>query len=101
MRKSVVDSIMGLTKDLHKSGVVDTITVQNMEKLCLPEVKDYSSSDVVRIRKIYNLSQAAFASIINVSASTVKQWERGVKTPAGASRKLLSIIENKGIGALI
>jgi putative transcriptional regulator len=101
MRKSIANSIMSLTEDLHNSGVFDETTVQSMEKLCLPEVKDYSSRDIVRLRKTYKLTQSAFASVINVSASTVKQWERGAKKPAGASKKLLSIIENKGIEALI
>ncbi len=101
MRKSVTDSIMSITNDLHKSGVFDDITAKNMEKLCLPEVKEYSSKDIVRIRKTYKLSQPALASIINVSASTVKQWERGVKKPAGPSRKLISLIDTKGIEALI
>jgi putative transcriptional regulator len=55
----------------------------------------------VRIRKVYKLSQPAFASVINVSTSTVKQWERGAKKPAGASRKLISLIDTKGLEALI
>jgi putative transcriptional regulator len=31
----------------------------------------------------------------------VKKWEQGVKKPAGASRKLLDIMERKGLEALM
>jgi putative transcriptional regulator len=41
------------------------------------------------------------ASIFNISPSTVSKWEQGNKKPAGASRKLLDIIERKGIEAFI
>ncbi|MCD4677740.1 MAG: helix-turn-helix domain-containing protein, partial [Desulfobacula sp.] len=47
------------------------------------------------------LSQAALASIFNISPSTVQKWEQGNKKPAGASRKLLDIMERKGVEALI
>jgi putative transcriptional regulator len=47
------------------------------------------------------LSQPALASIFNISLSTVQKWETGNKKPTGASKKLLDIIERKGIEALI
>lgn len=53
------------------------------------------------IRKKFKLSQAALASVFNVSTSTVQKWEQGNKKPTGASRKLLDIIERKGLEALI
>ena len=53
------------------------------------------------IRKKFKLSQAALASIFNISPSTVRKWEQGNKKPAGASKKLLNIVERKGLEALI
>lgn len=38
---------------------------------------------------------------MNVGKSTVQQWEQGVKKPRGASLKLLSIVDRKGIDALM
>ncbi len=101
MRDSIADSITLTLKDLNKSGIVDDITLKNIEKLCLPEVKDYSPSNIVSIRKKFNLSQAALASVFNISTSTVQKWEQGVKKPAGSSKKLLDIIDRKGIEALL
>ena len=49
---------------------------------------------------ILNLAQAALASVFNISPSTVKRWEQGVKRPAEASKKLLDIMERKGSALL-
>ena len=101
MRDSIVKSITDTIKDLNKSGLVDDITMRNIENLCLPEIQEYRPEKIASIRKKFKLSQAALASIFNISPSTVRKWEQGNKKPAGASRKLLDIIERKGIEAFI
>ena len=101
MRESIAESITNTIKDLNKSGLVDNITMRNIENLCLPEIQEYSPEKIASIRKEFKLSQAALASIFNISPSTVRKWEQGNKKPAGASRKLLDIIERKGIEAFI
>lgn len=101
MRNSIAKSITSTVRDLHRSGLVDDITLKNIEKLCIPEVKEYSPERIVSIRKKFKLSQATLASVFNISPSTVQKWEQGNKKPTGASRKLLDIIERKGIEALI
>ena len=100
MRDSIAKSITSTVKDLNKSGLVDEITMKNIQNLCLPEVKEYSPENIVSLRKKLKLSQAALASVFNVSPSTIQKWESGHKKPAGASRKLLDIIERKGIEVL-
>lgn len=101
MRKSIAKSINSTLDDLKKSGLIDDITMKNIGNLCLPEIKEYSPQKIVTIRKKFKLSQAALASIFNVSTSTVQKWEQGNKKPTGASKKLLDIIERKGLEALI
>ena len=101
MRKTVIDSITNTIQDLNKSGLVDDITMKNIEKLCIPEVKEFTPQHIISIRKKLSLSQAALASVFNISPSTVQKWEQGNKKPAGASKKLLDIIERKGLDALI
>lgn len=101
MRKSIKSSIISTVKDLNKSGLVDDITMKNIENLCLPEIQEYSPEKIISLRKKLRLSQAALASIFNISPSTVQKWEQGNKKPTGASRKLLDIIERKGIEAFI
>ena len=101
MRKSVAKSITNTITDLNKSGLVDDITMKNIENLCLPEIQEYSQQQIVTIRKKFKLIQAALASVFNVSTSTVQKWEQGNKKATGASKKLLDIIARKGLEALI
>ncbi|MFO7761876.1 MAG: helix-turn-helix domain-containing protein [Desulfobia sp.] len=101
MRESIAESITSTIKDLKKSGVVDEITMRNIENLCIPEVREYTPEQIVSIRKRLHLSQAALASILNISPSTVQKWEQGNKKPTGASQKLLDIIERKGLQAFV
>ncbi len=101
MRNTVKKSITSTIKDLKESGLIDEITMKNINSLCLPEVKEYTPNKIVSIRKKLKLSQAALAAIFNISPSTVQKWEQGYKKPTGASRKLLDIAERKGLEALI
>ncbi len=101
MRKSISKSIISTVGDLSKSGLVDDITMKNIESLCLPTIREYSPDQIASLRKKYKLSQAALAGVFNISPSTVQKWEGGSKKPAGASRKLLDIIERKGLEVLM
>jgi len=53
------------------------------------------------LRKHFQLSQAALASVLNTSLSTIRQWEIDGKHPSGPSRKLLSLLERNGLESLI
>lgn len=101
MRKSIAESINSTVKGLHGIDLVDEITMKNIDNLCLPDVKEYTPEKIVSIRKKLRLSQAALASVFNVSPSTVQKWERGNKKPTGASQKLFDIIERKGLEAFV
>lgn len=56
MRKSIAESITNTVKDLNKSGLVDEITMRNIEKLCLPEIKEYPPERIILLRKKFKLS---------------------------------------------
>ncbi len=101
MRNTIAESIVSTATDLNNSGIINEVTMKNIQSLCLPEVKEYTPEKIVSIRKNLKLSQAALASVFNISPSTIQKWEQGNKRPTGASRKLLDIIERKGIQALI
>jgi putative transcriptional regulator len=70
-------------------------------KICVSPVPEYNSAAIKAVRKKLELTQAAFASILNTSLSTVKQWELGRKRPSGTSAKLLDVLSRKGLEALI
>ena len=97
----ILDAVHEAARDLHKAGLVDEVTMREFDALCIPPVKPYSARDIRRIRQRARVSQAVFAAVMNVGKSTVQQWEQGVKKPQGASLKLLSIVDRKGIDALM
>lgn len=83
-------------------GVVSKTDLAKIRVLC--EVPpEYTPERVLAIRtSVAKMSQAVFASVLNVSVSTVQKWESPVanKRPSGAAAKLLQIVETKGVEAL-
>lgn len=84
--------IEGLTEaKSHAEGKLTLAT----ETLLIPEKPPkFTKSRIKKLRKALNLSQPVFALWLNVTASTVKSWERGENTPAQGICRLLQIIEN-------
>jgi putative transcriptional regulator len=98
---SILKSVHETASDLHELGFIDIRKMQKYEALCLDPISDYSSERIKMLRDRYNISQAVLAAMLNTSLSTVRQWEIGAKNPSGPSLKLLSILDKKGIEALI
>ncbi len=69
--------------------------------LCIKNVPDYTPDIIAEIRRRHKLTQRALASVFNISLSTVQKWETGAKKPTGAGRKLLRILETKGLKVLL
>lgn len=63
--------------------------------LDIPEpAKRWSKEKIVQLRKQrFGVSQPVFASMLSVTASTVRAWEQGQKAPSGAARRLLEVAE--------
>jgi hypothetical protein len=47
------------------------------------------------------VSQVVFARLLDVSTGTLSKWERGRLKPRGPAGRLLHIIKNKGIAAVL
>lgn len=52
---------------------------------------------IKQIRESFQVSQAVFARLLNVSVSTVQKWEIGQKKPTGAALKLLQLVKKLGL----
>ncbi|NQV85441.1 MAG: DNA-binding transcriptional regulator [Rhodospirillales bacterium] len=96
----ILDAIHETAKGLHDAEVMSEMTMREFDVLCLPPVKEYTSAEIKRIRVRQHVSQPVFAAYLNVTKSTVAQWEQGDKTPRGASLKLLELVDRKGLVAL-
>ena len=58
-----------------------------------PAPKPLSPAQIRAIRQSFNVSQAGFARIINVSVNAVESWEQGVRRPREATLKLLAVAD--------
>lgn len=97
----ILENVREDAKALHAAGVMETITLRQIETLCLPHIKRYSSEDIRAIRHRAHLSQAVFAKVLNVEPVTVQKWEQGAKKPGGASLRLLQIVDQRGLEVML
>jgi putative transcriptional regulator len=100
MAKRKIDSpilaaVHDTARGLHKSGVMDQVTLREFDQLCLPPVEPLKPSEIKRIREASHVSQAVFARLLNTSVSTVQKWEIGQKKPTGTALKLLHLVQKR------
>ncbi len=101
-RKSrILDEVLESVQGLHDAGVITKRRLAEFEALGQLKLEEMPPQQIKSIRERANLSQAVFASVLNISVSTVQKWEVGDKKPSGASLKLLSLIERKGLEAVL
>ena len=56
---------------------------------------EFAEPDVCAIRESMALSQTEFAALMAVSVRTLQNWEQGHRSPTGAARTLLRVIQVK------
>jgi putative transcriptional regulator len=99
-RNDAFGSIHETASDLHDAGVMDKCTLRKFDELCLTPVRTMRPEEIRALRQRELVSQAVFAMHLNVSTGLISQWERGEKHPAGASLKLLTLVQKKGLDAI-
>ncbi len=53
-----------------------------------------------RVRRRLGFSQAEFATRIDVSLETIRNWEQGKRSPTGAAKALLKVLDKAPDAAL-
>lgn len=96
-KSEMMAAIHETASDLGDAGLVDKRTMRRFDDLCLTPVEPLSAEQIRELRSRERVSQAVFARYLNVSVGVVSQWERGEKSPSGASLKLLSLVKKKGL----
>ncbi len=56
---------------------------------------DVGRIDVAMLRKDLELTQEQFAKVFRVKAGTIRNWEQGIREPAGPARVLLAVIARR------
>jgi putative transcriptional regulator len=99
-RSKVMAAIHETAADLHRVGGMDKKTMRKFDALCLTPIQAMTPKKIRSLRARERASQTVFAAYLNVTPSLVSKWERGEKHPQGASLKLLSLVEKKGLEAV-
>jgi putative transcriptional regulator len=99
-RSKALGALHEAMQDLHQVGLLDTKTMREFDASCLTEVEKLSPKQIAEMRRRAGVSQAVFASYLNVTTGLVSKWERGEKHPHGPSLKLLALVQKKGLEAI-
>jgi putative transcriptional regulator len=99
-RSKALGALHDAMTDLHHAGLLDATTMREFDASCLTPVETVSPRQIAALRKREGVSQAVFASYLNVTPGLVSKWERGEKHPHGPSLKLLALVRQKGLAAI-
>lgn len=101
-KKNLISEVIHETaQGFHAAGLMDKTTMRHFDSLCLTEVPQYSPNQIQAIRKKCQASQSVFAAYMNITLSALQKWETGARKPDNVAMKMLQIIENKGLEALL
>jgi len=94
MRGSIKNAIGETVQDMLNSGIKVSFTKKELDLLGVEIQKvQFTTDQIIAIRKQMNLSQTVFARVLNVSASSIRQWEQGKRKPSGSTKVLLELLE--------
>jgi putative transcriptional regulator len=103
----LTDNLIEMGEDLRDLKLIDEDTYQKVtirllkkEKKVL-KVDPITSEEIRIIREREHLSQAAFASYLNLSVGYLSKLERGLRKPTGPLLTLLSVVQRKGLDTII
>jgi putative transcriptional regulator len=101
-RKSrIVDEMHELARGLHAAGLIGERRMGELTALCQVDVDEMSPQQIRQLRERAQVSQAVFAALLNTSLATVQKWEIGDRKPSGPGLKLLTLIDRKGLEAVL
>lgn len=101
MTSKIIESLRGELAALHEVGAIGKVTMREFDAICPPPVRQFSALDIRKLREALQFSQPVFAHHLHTTASTVRKWEQGDTRPAGPALKLLNVIADKGLQAIL
>lgn len=97
----IIESLRGDLATLHEAGAITKVTLRKFDTICPPPVRAFSAADIKQLREGLKFSQPVFAHYLHTTASTVRKWEQGATRPTGPALKLLNLIADKGLQAIL
>jgi putative transcriptional regulator len=99
--RKIIESLRGDMAALYEAGATSKVTMREFDAICPPPVRAFSPVEIRRLRERLKFSQPVFALHLHTTASTVRKWEQGDTHPAGPALKLLNVIADKGLQAIL
>lgn len=99
-RSEASAAVHEMMQDIHEAGIIDKQTMRGFDESCLTPVRTFSPEQIRALRQREQVSQTVLAHHLNMSKDSISQWERGEKHPSGASLKLLSLVDRKGLASI-
>jgi len=100
-RSEIAKAVHEGVRGMHRLGLVDKKTMREFDVRCLTPIDDISAKDIQALRKREGISQSILARCLNLTTGQVSQLECGAKHARGATLKLLCLIEEKGLEAIL
>jgi len=96
MTKKMMEALSDVVQGTIDSGLKTTFTERQLKELGIKIKKiEFAPSQIQKVRAKTNLSQAVFAKVLNVSISSVRQWEQGTRSPTGSTKVLLNLLRKQ------
>ena len=99
-RSDAFEAIHSAAAALHCVGVIDKKTMRDFDERCFTP-PSFTARDVLRIRNKEHLSQEVLARYMGITKSTVVKWESADNTPSPMAQRLLKVIDEQGINAIV
>jgi putative transcriptional regulator len=96
----ILATVHETAEDPHAADVMPHQTLREFDELFLTPVIELTADDISSLHRREGISQAVFATHLNITVGLVSQWQRGEKHPRGASLKLLTLVKEKGLSAI-
>ena len=96
-RSEALGAIHETMAALESIGALSKVTMREFDAAFLRPVQELDPETIRALREREHLSQAVFASYLNISKNLVSDWERGKRKPGGPALKLLNVIQRYGI----
>jgi putative transcriptional regulator len=97
----IIESLRVDLATLAEAGAISKLTMREFDSICPPPVRKLSAVEIRKLRERLRFSQPVFAHHLHTSVSTVRKWEQGETRPAGPALKLLNLIADKGVQAIV
>ena len=96
MRKSMNEAIASTVTDMIEADLKVSFTQKELNKMGVKVASvSLTSDEISSIRKTLKVSQAVFAKLLNVSLSSVRQWEQNLRKPSGSTMILLELLQKE------